>query len=409
MNKRKLLSVALASCVTLSNVALPATAIEIIERPLDMNSSDYSVPVTNSITTEVAELIAQLFVNDCLDSHLCPAWSHNSTVGTCTPLYDENGDVSAYSFIIVTDQDETGYVVVSAYNDIENIILEFSDEAKPIYSNFNNPIGNQIVYTAPLTYFEDIGDGLLRSQNNDIINKSQLTNQFAEMRSPENVPDDYSASTFSGYPINDPISHANSNYQGPFSAYEWANPFEENGTLKILNQGDAPKNPETGKIYSEACVPIAIANTIAIYGKYHNLISIPNTTALQAVLAKVINYGIDQDYYWVDEGTVTRVDIYMNEAFDLYNISANSREIMPSYNNIKTQIDNSMPFVIDIASFDPYSKYASHDVCGFAYTRLKSSTTGAYKSYVKVADGQYNIARYIDIAALSDATLYTIQ
>ena len=85
-----------------------------------------------------------------------------------------------------------------------------------------------------------------------------------------------------------------------------------------------------------------------------------------------------------------------------------------SYNNIKTEISNNRPIYLsllaggDTAYTEPD---LGHDVIGYAYTRLKSSTTGNYKSFLKVADGWYSHGRYIDLAmtaSTSDAILRSV-
>ena len=45
-----------------------------------------------------------------------------------------------------------------------------------------------------------------------------------------------------------------------------------------------------------------------------------------------------------------------------------------------------------------HETYGNHAVICYAYTRLVSTSTNAYKTYMKVADGWYTSPRYIDLA-----------
>lgn len=48
-------------------------------------------------------------------------------------------------FELQTNGNDNGYVVVSAYPDIENGILEFSDELLPVYESFNLDANDVII------------------------------------------------------------------------------------------------------------------------------------------------------------------------------------------------------------------------------------------------------------------------
>lgn len=49
-----------------------------------------------------------------------------------------------------------------------------------------------------------------------------------------------------------------------------------------------------------------------------------------------------------------------------------------------------------------HATYGSHSLATYAYTQFVSTTTGWYKSYVKVCDSWVSRGRYLDLATLVD-------
>ena len=50
-------------------------------------------------------------------------------------------------------------------------------------------------------------------------------------------------------------------------------------------------------------------------------------------------------------------------------------------------------------SLTAHNAYQNHAVVCFAYTRMVSSSTGYYKTYLKIADGLNDEPRYIDLSS----------
>lgn len=232
-----------------------------------------------SINEEVAEYIAQFFVEDMMATGQT-TWETEPTLVETVPMYDENGeDITAYTVEL-----SNGYVVVSAYIDVPNIILEWADEAEPVYSLIDVPLSNtgKIVYTGALNYFRETttnelvtveGKTLLRNEVNDILSK-----QRAKENIPSDVISEYRKAQLSpaistmrsggindeGGVIDDPFIHAKNVYGGTWVNKEYANVWE-NAAI-FFNKSDIPTNA-----YAQACGPIAITNIVKIYGtKYNN-------------------------------------------------------------------------------------------------------------------------------------------
>lgn len=82
------------------------------------------ITITNSgssvLSEDIAEIIALLFVNDMTQTNMT-CWDSKTSVVSTTKLYNplSETEVVAYSFDLTN-----GYVVVSAYPDVPNVILE---------------------------------------------------------------------------------------------------------------------------------------------------------------------------------------------------------------------------------------------------------------------------------------------
>lgn len=143
----------LVTCLTM--VSFPVSAKEPARYTItpEVAGTETAVVLTDndlSINEEVAEYIAQFFVEDMMATGQT-TWETEPTLVETVPMYDENGeDITAYTVEL-----SNGYVVVSAYIDVPNIILEWADEAEPVYSLIDVPLSNtgKIVYTGALNYF----------------------------------------------------------------------------------------------------------------------------------------------------------------------------------------------------------------------------------------------------------------
>ncbi len=179
-----------------------------------------SAETTEYIPENVAEIIASYFVDD-----ICAMpdskWTSDTVVSNSVTMYDTDGAVSAYSFELTTNGRDTGYVVVSAYSDVESVILEFSDVEKPLYEVFNLAPMDSVVYTGTLNYFKkENGDDLL-AIDGAIVNKYEVPEPLTGNRDVEKLPSPMSSV------IEDPFAWAGRYYGGQFSAIEWKNVFED--------------------------------------------------------------------------------------------------------------------------------------------------------------------------------------
>lgn len=142
---------------------------------------------------------------------------------------------------------------------------------------------------------------------------------------------------------------------------------------------------------------------IYIYGTWRGIGAITGSSDV-TVFNNVANLGINNLYFNQSVGTyVGSENNYIHASFAMYglNTTVNFRGI--SYANLKDEIDWNRPYYLALIS---NNIYGSHAVVGYAYSRFVSTTTGWYKSFVKIEDGWNTSGRYIDIATISDSNAY---
>ena len=139
------------------------------------------------ITEEVAQIIASYFLRDYQDEAGC-CWDTNTAIVNSVIMYNLEEEISAYSFELATSGVESGYIVVSAYPDVENVILEFSDTATPVYEPFNLSVGEKIIYTGGLNYFKESVDGTFFAVNGKTLQKNQIETPLERIRREKDLP-----------------------------------------------------------------------------------------------------------------------------------------------------------------------------------------------------------------------------
>lgn len=349
-----------------------------------------SASESNIIPQNVAEIIALYFLRDAV---LLPgiSWNSSTEISSCEIMYNTIGNISAYSFELSTGTVDSGYIVISAYPDVPNVILEFSDEATPLYDSLNLQPGDTIIYTGMLNYYKDDGSPLLQTVDNERIAISEIPTPLESSRSVSNL----SIMPQSKYPIEDPYEWADTYYDGPFVySGESINEFENYCHFRRTSNFSG---------YYNNCAPTAITNLIEMLGEYHSYSKIENDT-YQKIYKNVATYGINEGYYVNDEknGTTywSTLNEYIEGAFDLYDLTATVTSKTATLNNIKTELTNHRPFYLTLYS---HPEYGNHGVTGYAYTRLISETTGYYLSFLKIADGWASYGRYLDITSIDES------
>ncbi len=398
--------------ITALTVILGVLSLSIYAHNLSVNTTkvtygNRSLVVSNNaleratnISPEEARIIAELFVDD-MKSTGDSGWDNSTSVVSVTTMYNENGDTAtAYSVELTS-----GYVVVSAYADAESLIPEWSDKAEPIYEVFDTADNAQIIYLGSYDYFLNTDDDSVVATDGNQVERENLVNAVEESRSIENMPSALIESCAintgvsllaTGNDITDPVAHANATYGGSFKCVDfcnkWGNYIEYYTTGTGYNLG-----------YDNCCGPVAITNVaLAHKNKYSHSISYYNSSCTNKndLFKRIADCGISKGYFATDEGVTIRVlDNYALAAFNDLSIGANVLGLYwATIDNIVSDLDTGNILLMALRNHESYG--GCHIITAFAYTILQSQTTGFNKTYIKIADGWYPNARYLDMATV---------
>ena len=336
---------------------------------------------------EVASIMATYFIRD---AQTMPdsKWTEDTFIANTETMYGSDGTVSAYSFELETAGEDAGYVVVSAYPDVESKILEFSDTAEPVYKELDLQINDTIVYTGGLNYFKEVDSKELLSVDGDVINRADV---LAPLEDSRDVA--YSVAppvtAYGGSPIENPLAWANSAYGGTFTAKEWKNAFENHCRFRTMSQFSYVN----GISYKEHCGPTAITNLLEIVARYRGYDGVPYDTITQAFY-QVAKLGMDKGYFVNNSMTYFNLsEAYLKESFALFSITTSVSRKNINYSNVKTAIDGYNPLFI---ALDGHNIYGNHFVAGYAYTCFENQQ-GDRVPFIKIADGWNGSGRYLPI------------
>ena len=427
--KKRFLSM-IMSALTLTLLAVPVSAhsevvSETSETTYTVSADGGTVVELNeedlAISEEVAGYVAEFFVRDMAASGET-AWSDNTAIVGVDVMYDETGEeVTGYTVKMTT-----GYVVVSAYVDLSSPILEWSDTDVPVYEAETAEVeveeDDKIIYVGALDYFVDHGEEELEMLNGDEIQREDLSNEFEEMRSLDNVEEEVleaiveskeekpvgGISTFAvnrpGDYIDDACAYASYVYGGTFSTANYANHWESAiGSRKV-----ATKTFNYG--FSDHCAPTAIVNLVKANGWRYGNAGIKGATDGD-IFGKVIeanggNLGKRQagsKYYKSPGGTtISNAKQLAKDTFSKYNVQATMGAVKAvNYaNTVSTLTQSNRLMFIGVYADYANHPYGNHAMVGYAYSRL-SNERNVYRAFIKVCDGHQLGARYVEIDAIA--------
>lgn len=408
--KKRMFAMALSVVMAFSCVSMNVTAINlpgVQDTPEVVNGHDINI-----IPINVAEILAVRFVESNVGTGLVTAWTEDTEVRDVVPMFDENGVPTAFSVEFSTNGVDTGYVVVSAYPDVQEYILEYADAATPLYEELDLVDGEEVVYTSPLTYLKDDGSDTLVGLQDEEIARSDVENQFVELRDESAFEEQKDAivevlnqepaiAVMSDYiddgtdiygAIADPLLYIDAVYGNveDFAPYEWRNVLEAHTEHRIMEDFNSR--------YPGCCGPVAITNMIETAGSYRNITAITSKTH-QSIYSTVENIGLTNGWFH-SEGTYNyAMRNYMVESLEAFGVTVTGgiTNTTVTYDMIKNAINADQFCILAVVEHDVYG---NHAVFPYAYTRFRNADTGYYKSFVKVADGWSYGGRYIDLASV---------
>ena len=420
---KRLISGILALTFVLSLCINPVHAEEIYPEQQLIRQGDI-------IPQNVAELLAEMFVQSNVDSDMETIWSTGTKVCSTVTLYDETGLPSAYSVELETDGRSTGYIVISAYPDMENYILEYADKENPLYEKFKPEDTEQIVYTGNLQYYQETENHTLIDLEGQKVSAENITNIFHAVRDEEEIDETkslvqsllaesqpklslFASSPKEPEPIENPLQYIEKIYGGSAynEAYEWKT--LESAVRHRTTNTFTRKN--SGNNYSPVT---AITNVIEITGNLRNTSKI-KSTGIQTIFSDVEQIGLAgkngySNYFWKADGNYVAgcVGDWAKQALAKYGVSIRCSQMGNfQYPQIKYEIDKSRPFLLSTGT---YGNYKSQVVTAYAYTRFQNKESKNFKTFIKVADGHATSGRYIDLITIvdrkiTDVELFTIE
>lgn len=341
----------------------------------------YENQETYTIDLETAETLAMLFVKRSLNSDL--AWNENTTVMNIIPLYDINDDICAYCVNLITENERSGYITISA-NLKDSLFQEYSDCALLVFEEMSN-IGNRqatnisipeiIYYNGPLQYScnKDIYMYTTNNTNEEYyINNIQLINSISSTAAPQTI---ISPGTYL-----DDLYDPNLFYLDSSSYITGVTPYIIEGTNACA-------------VYGVACIldyHLRSIDNVSFTTRVNTCKSIAVAGGYAHVLDTYTNYYID----------VGDLKDFASDCISVYgsSLTANSDLFFP-WNSAKSEITNKRPVLINIWK-EPGSGYEDHTVVAFGWSLYKDLNNNEYRFY-RVYDGYTNATRYVDVERIN--------
>lgn len=384
-----------------------------------------------AISSDDAYWIAAIFVADVINTVSDTKWSSDTTIADIVTMYDETDAVSAYTVKLTVDSEDNGYVVVSAYDDT-SLVLEYSDQANPIFDAMNLTATDKVIYTGALQYYKEDKNGNVTTVEKKNANKKALKNELKALKKDKeqkenakilkklqkknSTTDGYSGAGTDGFgTITNPITYANATYGGTFSAnsvrrndFESYVPFYTTNMFDLISyQGSNGQTIIAN--FTNQCGPTTITNFLHLYRNAYTYPNI-NTNKLTVFLDVAQNSSINNGYFSLTGNGTTKTSYpnYIKNAFSYYGYNVTTQLRTFSFAVVRTEIDGQRPFILSLSSDDKSQPYSNHAVLVYAYNQLANSSTGYLKSFIKVADTWSTSGRYIDVSSIPNANMATI-
>lgn len=367
----------------------------------------------STISEDEAGTMALIFVANSIKSSADTNWDKDTRIKRIVPLYGEGDATTAYCFELAKNGQDNGYVTVSASDDM-NLIQEFSDSAKPVYSGLTKDESKKVYFTSALEYF--VKDSNVRGNNNftDMrgikVEASKVKNKFKKDKkvSSENKPirqviqkkgklnlNDWMLGGSPGNPyggISDAYAYVNDAYGSGWTA-NYYNSLESKITKHLTSEFPDDNN----------CSLIALSTIFQYWKNYGGCTALPSSFSTIYSDIKTIastNYFTTADglfkTYWYTPQDGTRPD-YIDDIVTLmfkkygYTNGRGNNDYLLQWSVAKAEIDQGRPFCFNLAN----NPYPNHTITVYAYSAFKKSGSSDV-CFLKVADGWTTDSRYID-------------
>lgn len=344
------------------------------------------------VDVEVAATIAMLFVRANLDG---TTWDKTTNIDSIIPLYNNEDEINGYCINLVTQQSETGYVVVST-NLYESLIQEYSDTAAVLVDemldnttkttiNEAKRTADRIYYYGPLFYStakQDVNtDNNTKNTENYENNYQFACSYISELRETGLLP---LVATFSANVIiTDPITYLNNLYpNATITNVDWYNIGDSSIYGYIIND-------------YMACGVYGTAAIIKYYEggtySYSDIVDACKTIARLNGYASQDEESGEWNYYIALGSMAPYVQLCIN-AFSLSKTASSS---LLSWSTGTSEISNDRPVLLNIWYSEQYD---DHTVTAYAWTRFSVLSGGLTEiiRFFKVKDGYAAGSRYVN-------------
>ncbi len=425
MTKSKIIYRALAGMVALAMVfAISFNAFAYGDHYAVDDPVEYSNPaeVSNdvAISSEEALEIAMAFIHDYMILIPDTKWTNETEIQDIVTLYDVDNNITGYSVELSADGAGNGYVIVSAYDDVD-LIMEYSDETDPLYKLLEPDEDNEtILYTDTLEYYIINDEDEIIDLNQREVDEEDITNSFesmgnqqtrernlmvlAEVEENASFVDDVVSGSLespeaSGVGSDGTIINPFDWLGGGYTAYQWNNPYEQYCSFWLMSRFNGLPGSVTGGGH---CGATALTNIMYMQRNCGDFPSAPsavnilfgnvgqrwNTATATSYSGQIANNWIEDCYSSYGRTAWASYVRFTGSGTDNNNI----------YGYVRTCIDRRHPLWIDVqaASNTAYNyNGGAHAVAGYAYTRLQNDQTGYFSSFIKVMDGWHASGRYL--------------
>ena len=386
---KKLISITLALAMIF---AMSATVFAVDSNPKE-NRGDY-------IDVDVAVTIGLLFVVGNIDSE-GSLWNERTTISSVVDLYDIDDSIIAYSMELITDDQPTGYITLSAWSGTD-LIQEYSFSDMPIYKLQEKEYDDSmpVYYGGPLCYALDINN-LQQSFSDDYYTEEKVNNnkEFLDFISLKG-PYDYAQTTVTsvngyGEYITDPVSYLINVYGSGTCSLNSSRTLASSSDQYIRRYNGCTITAIAGVVYTNATNIIGYnASFNTINDDCEDIADGQNPTSTV--------------YYNTSGIGVTLIDDYANDVLDYYGSSwSASNHYTSAWSGCKSEIDSGRATCLNIAIAGPYYNH-SVEACGYkiySFSLLAGPVNflGVKDGYiVKVGTTNYGTAmRYIAMNATS--------
>lgn len=391
----------------------------------ESNSQDFVNPNANvTIDEEVASYIALFFINDMVGLKPSFAWTSETSISNIVTLVCLDNFPVAFSVELETNGLDTGYILISAFLDVPNIILGFADEALPLYHEFDDfDDDSTVIFTGPFSYFLDNEDGTFETLSGEEITEEEIgTDIFEEMRSCEyfeaivdmldsmesdntlfdevngfdvttdtSDPSELSArSPINTRPegeISDPFALARNAFGGTWVNNSWINQYE-NFTRHLVGHNMTPR---VAGEYN--CVPTTLTNIVVMIDR--RLGGTPNNNTIYGIARRTAdNFG-----YNTERGMpLHHIAAYTQSVLRNFGYAATVTQQVPTVDRIRTQLRRGLPFPLVTLG---HGHYRSHAVAAYAYTQLRRTSDNALLTFMKVSDGWVSSGRFVALITVN--------